>query len=174
MTATSHLRGIEKVSDGWCGTTYRLLYPNGVHHEEHAARQGAPRSDEGCGHQERDEDEGCGQGGTEAEEANRDDGQTLAIASAKQYLQLQGFSKKGLIKQLSSKYGEGFSKADAEYAVNHITVDWNAQAVRAAKEYLKTQPMSQAALVKQLESPYGEQFTHAQAVHGANIAYASR
>lgn len=101
-------------------------------------------------------------------------GQVQAILSAKNYLQTQGFSKKGLIKQLSSKYGEGFSKADAKFAVNHIKVDWNKQAVRAAKNYLDTMPMSEANLVKQLHSPYGDQFTLAQAEHGASVAYRDR
>lgn len=36
--------------------------------------------------------------------------QQQAIGSAKSYLRMQGFSKVGLIHQLSSKYGEGISK----------------------------------------------------------------
>ena len=49
------------------------------------------------------------------------------------YLETGSFSRNGLIKQLSSAYGEGFSKADAIYAVDHIDVDWNEQAAKAAK-----------------------------------------
>ena len=98
-------------------------------------------------------------------------GQKNARESAEQYLQTQAFSRAGLVKQLSSQYGEGFSKADAIYAVNHIDVDWNEQAAKAAKDYLANQPFSRAGLIHQLESPYGDGFTHAQAVYGVNAAY---
>jgi hypothetical protein len=94
--------------------------------------------------------------------------QQQAIGSAKSYLRMQGFSKVGLIHQLSSKYGEGFSKADAVYAVNHISVNWKYQAYRSAKAYLRFQHFSRAGLIHQLESPYGDAFTHLQAVYGVN------
>jgi hypothetical protein len=54
-----------------------------------------------------------------------------------------GFSKAGLIQQLSSPAGEGYSKADAKAAANHVDADWNA----------------------------GETFTPAQARYAANKAY---
>jgi hypothetical protein len=41
--------------------------------------------------------------------------QQQAIGSAQDYLSFQAFSRKGLIQQLSSKYGEGFSRADATF-----------------------------------------------------------
>jgi hypothetical protein len=59
-------------------------------------------------------------------------GQDNARRSAENYLDISAFSRKGLIEQLSSDYGEGFSKADAIYAVNHINVDWNEQAAKSA------------------------------------------
>ena len=40
-----------------------------------------------------------------------------AAEEAKKYLALYGFSKKGLIGQLSSEYGSGFSEEDATKAV---------------------------------------------------------
>ena len=43
------------------------------------------------------------------------------------------FSRKGLIHQLSSDAGSGFSKADATFAVDHIKVNWNEQAAKAAQ-----------------------------------------
>jgi len=98
-------------------------------------------------------------------------GQQNARRSAEDYLESQGFSRKGLIKQLSSQYGEGYTKAEAIYAVNHINVDWNEQAVRAAKSYLKSQAFSRQNLIEQLSSDYGDGFTHAQAVYGVNKAY---
>ena len=96
--------------------------------------------------------------------------QKSAIASAEDYLSLQAFSRGGLIKQLSSEYGGGCSKADAVYAVNHIDVNWNEQAAKAAKDYLANQPFSRAVLIQHLESRYGDGYTHAQAVYGVNKA----
>lgn len=43
--------------------------------------------------------------------------QQNAVASAKNYLSLQGFSRHGLIAQLSSSAGEGYSVRDATVAV---------------------------------------------------------
>jgi hypothetical protein len=81
---------------------------------------------------------------------------------------MSGFSRAGLIQQLSSKAGEGFKTADAIFAVNHITVDWNKEAVESAKSYLQTGGMSRAGLIQQLSSNAGEQFTPAQATYAAN------
>ncbi|MGZ0153620.1 Ltp family lipoprotein [Kribbella sp. WER1] len=97
-------------------------------------------------------------------------GQEQAIGSAESYLAYQAFSRKGLIHQLSSDAGEGFSVKDATFAVDHLTVDWNDQAAKKAKEYLQMQHFSRKGLIHQLESSYGEQFTHAQAVYGVNKA----
>jgi hypothetical protein len=94
--------------------------------------------------------------------------QQQAIGSAKDYLSTQAFSRKGLIKQLSSKYGEGFSRADARFAVSHIQVDWNKEAVQSAKDYLSTQHFSRAGLIGQLSSSFGEGFTQAQAIYAVN------
>jgi hypothetical protein len=94
--------------------------------------------------------------------------QENAIESAESYLDMSGFSRAGLIDQLSSQYGEGFPTADAVFAVNHIDVDWNAQAVKSAKSYLDMGGFSRAGLIDQLSSPYGEQFTVAQATYAAN------
>ena len=96
--------------------------------------------------------------------------QEQAVGSAEDYLRSGAFSRAGLIQQLSSAYGEGFSKADATYAVDHITVDWNEQAAKSARAYLQVQHFSRAGLIQQLESSYGEGFTHAQAVYGVNKA----
>jgi hypothetical protein len=82
------------------------------------------------------------------------------------YLELKGFSRAGLIKQLSSRYGDSFPEEDAVFAVNHIDVDWNEQAYRAAMSYLELKGFSHDGLVQQLESEYGDGFTHAQAEYG--------
>jgi hypothetical protein len=44
-----------------------------------------------------------------------------AVLSAKSYLALgEGFSAAGLIQQLTSSYGAGFTQAQAEYAVSKV------------------------------------------------------
>lgn len=97
-------------------------------------------------------------------------GQEQALRAAEQYLAIMPLSRRGLIEQLSSSAGEGFSVKDATYAADHVEVDWNEQAVKAAKQYLELMPMSRAGLIHQLESRAGDGFTHAQAVHGAKGA----
>jgi len=95
--------------------------------------------------------------------------QQNAIQSAQGYLDMSGFSRTGLIQQLSSKAGEGFRKTDAMFAVNHIKVDWNKEAVESAKQYLKMGTgFSRAGLIDQLSSKAGEGFTASQATYAAN------
>ena len=98
--------------------------------------------------------------------------QQQAIDSAQSYLDSnQGFSRAGLMGQLTSSYGEGFSHSLAAFAIRHVQVNWNQQAVISAQSYVDSgQGFSYASLVDQLDSPYGEQFTPAQAQHGATIA----
>lgn len=98
-------------------------------------------------------------------------GQQEAIGSAEDYLSGQDFSRAGLIHQLTSSVGEGFSGADATFAVDHLQVDWNYEAYLSAKDYLNSSHFSLTGLVHQLESEAGERFTHAQAVYGATRAY---
>ena len=96
--------------------------------------------------------------------------QEQAIGSAKSYLEFTAFSRKGLIRQLSSDAGDGYSKADATYAVDHIEVNWNEQAAKSAKSYLDMTHFSRKGLIQQLESSAGDGYTHAQAVYGVNKA----
>jgi hypothetical protein len=94
-----------------------------------------------------------------------------ALASAESYLEFSGFSKQGLYEQLSSDYGEGFTAAEAQYAVDHVDADWNKEAVESARSYLETSPMSRDGLIEQLSSPAGEGFTYEQAVYAVNTVY---
>jgi len=96
--------------------------------------------------------------------------QQSAAASAEQYLNFEGFSQQGLIDQLDSKYGSGYSVNDATVAVDSLSVNWNTEAVRVAKQYLATEPFSCNNLIQQLDSPYGGKFTVAQATYGATQA----
>lgn len=96
--------------------------------------------------------------------------QQNAARAAQQYLALTGFSRQGLIDQLSSSFGDQYSVQDATTAVDSLNVDWNAEAVRAAKAYLKLTPFSCQGLIDQLDSQYGDKFTVAQATYGAQQA----
>jgi hypothetical protein len=97
--------------------------------------------------------------------------QKNAVELAKSYLETGSFSKKGLIQQLSSSAGEGFPRADARFAVNHIHVNWNAQAVKSARDYLDTGSFSKRGLYEQLSSSAGEGFTPAQARYAVDKVY---
>lgn len=96
--------------------------------------------------------------------------QRNAVRSARSYLSMSGFSRKGLIQQLSSEYGEQFSVGDATVAVDYLSVDWNAQAARSAAAYLEMSGFSCQGLIDQLSSSYGEKYTVAQATYGAKQA----
>jgi Host cell surface-exposed lipoprotein len=94
--------------------------------------------------------------------------QQSAITAAEQYLSMgSGFSKEGLIQQLDSSAGSGFSVADAKFAVSHISVNWDHQAALAAKGYMQMGGFSYSGMVQQLESSAGSGFTYAQSVFGA-------
>ncbi|WNO27313.1 lipoprotein [Gordonia phage Kwekel] len=88
-------------------------------------------------------------------------GQRNAVDKAQDYLEYSAFSRSGLIKQLAF---EGFSDADATFAVDSLDTDWNAQAVKKAAEYMDYSSFSQQGLVDQLVF---EGFTQAEAEHGA-------
>lgn len=96
--------------------------------------------------------------------------QNNAVRSAKQYLSMTGFSRNGLIHQLSSDAGEGFDVSDATIAVDSMNIDWNQQAVRSAKQYLNMMGFSCKGLIKQLSSSAGEKYTVDQATYGAKHA----
>ena len=88
--------------------------------------------------------------------------QTNAVRKAESYLEFSAFSRSGLIAQLEY---EGFSNADATYAVDTVRVDWNEQAAKKAASYLEFSAFSRQGLVDQL---LYEGFTPAQAEHGVN------
>lgn len=96
--------------------------------------------------------------------------QEQAIGAARSYLDFTAFSRRGLIRQLSSAAGAGFSVKDATFAVDYLKVDWNEQAAKAAKSYLEFTHFSRAGLIHQLESTAGSGFTHKQAVYGVSKA----
>jgi hypothetical protein len=96
--------------------------------------------------------------------------QKNAVRSAKQYLRMTGFSREGLIDQLSSSAGDGYDVADATVAVDSLDVDWNANAVKSAKQYLNLTGFSCQGLIEQLSSSAGDKYTESQATYGARQA----
>jgi Host cell surface-exposed lipoprotein len=90
--------------------------------------------------------------------------QQQAVEAAQGYLSMgSGFSQESLIKQLTSSYGSGFAQADAQFAVNYLNPNWDAQAVEAAQGYMQMGGFSASSLTQQLTSDYGDGFTQAQA-----------
>ncbi|MGH3225259.1 MAG: Ltp family lipoprotein [Streptosporangiaceae bacterium] len=96
--------------------------------------------------------------------------QQQAVDAAQEYLSSgQGFSYEGLLQQLTSSYGSGFSKSDAEFAIGYLNPNWDQQAVEAAKGYLSSgEGFSQSSLLQQLTSSYGSGFTEAQAEYAVS------
>ncbi len=88
--------------------------------------------------------------------------QKNAVGKAESYLNVMPFSKNGLVEQLEY---EGFSNADATYAVNKISVDWKEQAVLKGKSYLSYMSFSRSGLIEQLEY---EGFTNEQATYAVD------
>ena len=86
-----------------------------------------------------------------------------AIEEAKQYLKYMTFSRQGLIDQLASSHGSGFSEDEAISAVEQLEadglVDWNAEALEAASSFIEQKAFSRQGLLNQLTSSYGSQFT---------------
>lgn len=96
--------------------------------------------------------------------------QSNAARSAEQYLSMTGFSREGLIEQLSSDAGDGYSVADATAAVDSLSVDWNENAAKSARQYLKMSGFSCDGLIEQLSSSAGDKYTREQATYGARQA----
>ncbi|MCI8481533.1 MAG: hypothetical protein HFJ27_00060 [Clostridia bacterium] len=70
-------------------------------------------------------------------------------------------SKQGIYKQLTSTV-EGFTKEEAQYAVDNINADWSKNALEKAKTYQNTMKMSKNAIFRQLTSNV-EGFTKSEA-----------
>lgn len=97
-------------------------------------------------------------------------GQRNALRAAKNYLSISPFSRQGLIEQLSSSAGDGYSVADATYAADNVGANWNEQAAKAAKNYLEIMPFSRQGLIEQLSSSAGDGYTVQQATYGVDKA----
>jgi hypothetical protein len=88
---------------------------------------------------------------------------TSALNKATVYATTMSMSKKGVYDQLVSPAGEKFSANAAQYAIDNVKADWNANALAKAKTYQSTMSMSPSAIHDQLTSDAGEKFTQAEA-----------
>lgn len=99
-------------------------------------------------------------------------GQKNAVRSAREYLKSMPFSRQGLIDQLSSEYGSGYTVEEAEFAVSYLEsnneVDWYEQAVKTAENYVDMMGFSRDGLIDQLSSDYGSKFTVEEAEYAAD------
>lgn len=86
-----------------------------------------------------------------------------ALTKAGTYSKLMHMSKAGIYEQLVSEYGEKFSPEAAQYAIDNVVADWNANALEKAKTYQSMMAMSPEAIRDQLTSEYGEGFTQEEA-----------
>lgn len=86
-----------------------------------------------------------------------------ALAEARDYIKATNFSYKGLYDQLTSDYGEKYSPEAAQYAMDHLEADWNAEALGSAQNHINTEAFSYEGLYEKLTGEGGEQYTPEQA-----------
>lgn len=86
-----------------------------------------------------------------------------ALNQAGSYANTMHMSKQGVYDQLVSEYGGKFTAPAAQYAIDNVKADWNANALAKAKDYQKTMSLSPSAIHDQLTSAAGEKFTQAEA-----------
>lgn len=91
-----------------------------------------------------------------------------ALRKAETYSDMMHMSKAAIFDQLTSEYGEKFSTEAAQYAMDNIVADWNANALAKAESYSDTMHMSKAGIYDQLTSEYGEQFTAEEAQYAVD------
>ncbi|EJY6949492.1 Ltp family lipoprotein [Staphylococcus pseudintermedius] len=89
--------------------------------------------------------------------------QTAALESAKTYADTMHMSKKAIYDQLTAQEADKFSDEDAQYAIDHLKVDYKKNALKSAKTYQEDMNMSKQAIYDQLISNYGDKFTEEEA-----------
>lgn len=91
-----------------------------------------------------------------------------ALTKAKTYSDMMHMSKLGIYDQLVSEHGDAFPPEAAQYAVDNLTTDYNANALKKAENYAETMSMSNAAIYDQLVSEHGERFTPEEAQYAVD------
>lgn len=91
-----------------------------------------------------------------------------ALTQAQMYSDTLYLSKAGLYDQLTSEYGGQFTPEAAQYAVDNVDADFNANALAQGNQYVETLALSPAAVYDQLVSPNGGQFTPEEAQYAVD------
>lgn len=86
-----------------------------------------------------------------------------ALAQATTYANNLHLSKQGVYDQLVSEYGGKFTAPAAQYAIDNVKADWNANALAQAKTYQNDLHLSPAGVHDQLVSENGGKFTASEA-----------
>ncbi|MCG7305536.1 MULTISPECIES: Ltp family lipoprotein [Micrococcaceae] len=86
-----------------------------------------------------------------------------ALRTAETYSDTMHMSKAGIYEQLTSEYGEKFTKEAAQYAIDNLKADYKKNALETAKNYQESMAMSPSAIHDQLTSEHGEKFTKEEA-----------
>ena len=82
-----------------------------------------------------------------------------ALESADIYANRLDMSKAGIYDQLTSEYGEGMSPESAQYAIDNVEADWEANALASAEYYRDEISLSPAEIRDQLSNEFGGHFT---------------
>ena len=84
------------------------------------------------------------------------------------YGETMHMSKQGIYDQLVSEYGGQFPAEAAQYALDNVEMDWNANALAQAESYSETMHMSKQGIYDQLISEQGGQFTAEEAQYAVD------
>ena len=88
---------------------------------------------------------------------------SAALKKAKSYNSSLHMSKKALYDQLTSQVTHGFSSSAAQYAIDHLNVDYKENALVQAREYRKYRNLSKTEIYDRLTSPSIDKFTKEEA-----------
>lgn len=92
-----------------------------------------------------------------------------ALDKAESYATTMHMSKTAVTNQLTSDFGEQFSKKAAAYALENMTFnDWKSNALKSAESYSETMNMSKKGIYNQLTSESGERFTSEEAQYAVD------
>lgn len=97
------------------------------------------------------------------EDANVPKEHQNALKKAQIYSETMSMSKQAIYNQLTSEYGEKYSKESADYAIENLKANYKENALNKAKVYQNEMAMSTEAIRDQLTSEYGEKFTQEEA-----------
>ncbi|NME88611.1 Ltp family lipoprotein [Corynebacterium stationis] len=103
------------------------------------------------------------EGSNRINELNASTDGELALIAAREALEQGHYSESELAEYLTSPYGEVYTDQAAQYALDNIDADWNAEALESAESYLRHSHYSYEGLHHQLSAESADNFTDAQA-----------